>query len=324
MSGQGSDHVVVPLLINNRPLTTSTPFDVVNPSSGESIWQASGAAPEEAIQAVTSAQSAFPGWSKTKPAIRRDVLLRTATILARRRDELGEYMKSETGAADPFVDFNLTTAIEMLTDVAGRISTITGTVPTASAEGTSAMVLREPYGVILGIAPWNAPYILGLRAALFALGAGNTVVLKGSELSPRCYWAIGDVFREAGLPDGCLNVIYHRPRDAAEVTQKLIAHPAVKKINFTGSTAVGSIVGALAGKHLKPVLMELGGKASAIVLDDADLDLAAQQCALGAFLHVSHFRLSLLLVLVSTASFIRLVANLTNCSLVKYAWVQNE
>ena len=139
--------------------------------------------------------------------------------------------------------------------------------------------------MIFGIAPWNAPYVLGFRAVTYALAAGNTCVLKGSELSPRCFWAIGSVLKEAGLPDGCLNIIGHRPQDAAEVTTCIIEHPAVKKINYTGSTAVGSIVAQIAAKHLKPVLMELGGKAPAIVLEDADLEVAAHECAAGAFGH---------------------------------------
>ena len=132
----------------------------------------------------------------------------------------------------------------------------------------------------------NAPFILGTRAVALPLAAGNTVVLKASELSPKCFWALGDVFRQAGLPAGCLNVIFHRTSDAAEITNTLIAHPAVRKVNFTGSTMIGSIIAATAGKHIKPVLLELGGKASAIVLDDANLDKAAMSCAIGSFMHV--------------------------------------
>lgn len=94
------------------------------------------------------------------------------------------------------------------------------------------------------------------------------------------------MFHEAGLPDGCLNVVEHRPQDAADVTTALIAHPSVKKISFTGSAAVGRIVAATAGQHLKPILLELGGKASAIVLGDADIELAAKECARGALAHV--------------------------------------
>ena len=131
----------------------------------------------------------------------------------------------------------------------------------------------------------NAPYILGFRAISYALAAGNTCILKGSELSPRCFWSIGSIMQEAGLPAGVLNVIFHRTQDAAEVTSAIIEHPFVKKINYTGSTATGSIIAAQAGKHLKPLLMELGGKAPALVLKDANIEKAARDCALGAFLH---------------------------------------
>ena len=131
----------------------------------------------------------------------------------------------------------------------------------------------------------NAPYILGTRAIVYAIATGNTCVLKGSELSPRCFWAIGAALHDAGLPAGVLNVIYHQPSDAVSVTNTMIEHNAVRKVNFTGSTAVGSILSAKAGKELKPVLMELGGKASAIVCKDAELGNAAFQCALGALIH---------------------------------------
>jgi acyl-CoA reductase-like NAD-dependent aldehyde dehydrogenase len=110
-------------------------------------------------------------------------------------------------------------------------------------------------------------------------------VLKGPEAAPATYWALAAVLHNAGLPAGCLNTIIHRPADAAKITTALIAHPAVKKINFTGSTAVGSIIASQAGKYLKPTVMELGGKAPAIVCEDADVQNAALQCALGAFLH---------------------------------------
>lgn len=129
----------------------------------------------------------------------------------------------------------------------------------------------------------KAVYTLGFRAITYAMAAGNTVVFKGSETSPRCSGVICTVFREAGLPDGVLNIIQHHPEDAATVTKALVEHPAVKKINFTGSTAVGRIIAKMAGENLKPCLMELGGKAPAIIPDDADLKLAAQACALGSF-----------------------------------------
>ena len=147
----------------------------------------------------------------------------------------------------------------------------------------------------------NAPYILGFRAISYALAGGNTCVLKGSELSPRCFWVIGSIFKEAGLPDGVLNVIFHHSKDAPEITSAIIEHPFVKKINFTGSTATGSIIAAQAGKALKPVLMELGGKAPAIVLQDADLEKAAHGCAVGAFLHSGQICMSTERILVHSS-----------------------
>lgn len=119
----------------------------------------------------------------------------------------------------------------------------------------------------------------------FPIAAGNTAVFKASELSPKTMWGICSVFAEAGLPAGVLNMIIHEPANAASITSKLIANEHIKKINFTGSTTVGRIIGRLAGENLKPVLLELGGKAPAIVWEDANLDLAADQCALGAFLN---------------------------------------
>lgn len=113
------------------------------------------------------------------------------------------------------------------------------------------------------------------------IAAGCSIVFKASELCPRTHHAITEVFTQAGVPAGVLNVIQARREEAPKVTETLIAHPAIRKVEFIGSAAVGRIIGSLAGKYLKPVLMELGGKCSAIVLDDADLEDAADKCAMG-------------------------------------------
>jgi len=147
------------------------------------------------------------------------------------------------------------------------------------------MSVRQPAGVCVGIAPWNAPIILGVRAVAVPIACGNTVVLKTSEICPGTQSLIGDVFSKAGFPTGVLNVITNAPADAAAIVERLIANPAVRRINFTGSTRVGRIVAELAGRHLKPVLLELGGKAPLIVLDDADLDAAVAAVAFGAFVN---------------------------------------
>ncbi|KAJ5997305.1 hypothetical protein N7499_006392 [Penicillium canescens] len=280
-----NEKAVTPLIINNESIETDIKFEVHAPATGELNGYCAGVSVEEAKRAVDNAQAAFSAWKKTKYNERRDILLKAADIMESRKEEFIQYQREETGAGRPFTEVTFGLGVEFIRDFAGRISSIQGTVPNVNRDGEGAIVYKEPYGVILSIAPWNAPFILGVRAVAQPLGAGNTVVLKGSELSPKCFWAIGDVFRQAGLPAGCLNVIFHQASDAAAVTNALIGHPAVRKVNFTGSTNVGSIIASTAGKYIKPVLLELGGKASAVVLDDADLDKAAMNCAIGSFMH---------------------------------------
>ncbi|KAM0720342.1 hypothetical protein Q7P37_004478 [Cladosporium fusiforme] len=285
MSASKAPSDPIPLWIDGKEVTSSATFDVISPSSSEKIWSSYGATAKEATEAVEAAQRAFKTWRKTKPAEIRKILLKAADIMESRSAELIDYMRQETGALEGFSQFNIGTSVEVLRNVAGLVSTINGVIPQAQAPGTGVFVFKEPYGVIYGMSPWNAPYILGVRSFLYAIAGGNTAVFKGSELCPRSTWAFGSIFHEAGLPAGVLNVIYHRPEDAVSVTNTAIEHPFVKKINFTGSTGVGSLISAKAGKELKPVLMELGGKASAIVCEDADLEKAAFQCALGSFFH---------------------------------------
>ncbi|KAL4871593.1 hypothetical protein BDV12DRAFT_24772 [Aspergillus spectabilis] len=279
------DNAVLPLIINNESVVTDNIFEVHNPATGELMNRCAGASVDDATRAVAAAKAAFPAWSKTSPRERGAILSKAADVMLSRKEELIQIQIEETGAERPFVEKTFMGSVAFLRDFAGMIPTVEGKSPIVKDEGASALVVKQPYGVVLGIAPWNAPFILGTRAVALPLAAGNTTILKGSELSPKCFWVIGDIFREAGLPAGCLNVIYHKTTDAAAVTNALIAHPDVRKISFTGSTTVGSIIASTAGKYIKPVLLELGGKASAIVLDDADLDKAAMGCALGAFLH---------------------------------------
>ena len=297
MAFNGKD--TIPLWLNGKETTTSTTYDVKSPLDSKVLYKASAASVQDAEAAVNAAQEALKSWSKTKPAIRRDVFLRAADIVSKRKDEFFGYDNKETGAVDSMYAFDINTTIEGLKTMAGLVSAVKGDVITAADEGKSAMLLREPYGVILSIAPWNAPYVLGFRSVIGPLAMGNTVVLKGAEASPGCYWAIASALHEAGLPAGCLNTIIHRPQDASEITSSLIANPAIKKINFTGSTNVGSIIASLAGKYLKPTVMELGGKAPTIVCEDADLQQAALGCALGAFLHAGQICMATERVLVN-------------------------
>ncbi|KAG7292583.1 hypothetical protein NEMBOFW57_002618 [Staphylotrichum longicolle] len=247
----------VPFFINGKEVHPERKFNVVSPASGKVVHEAGSASEADVRATVDAAADAFKTWRKALPRTRRDIFLKVAEVMERRKEELGEYMMNETGCPRQWADFNIMTAKDLVIDVAGRVAALEGTMPTTADEGT----------------------------VLFPIAAGNTAILKGSELCPRTMWGLCSVFHEAGLPDGVLNLLFHEPANAAAITQMLIADPHVKKINFTGSTLVGRIIGKLAGEHLKPVLLELGGKAPAIVWEDADLDNAAVQCALGAFLN---------------------------------------
>ena len=148
------DHVV-PLLINGKEVVNETAFDVVSPVSGKLIWKGSSVSKKQAIEAVEAAQAAFPAWSKTKPSLRRDILLKASDILKDRGEEICEYMEIETGSDDANSKyFNLPSSIEQLRDLAGRIVTVTGNILVPGEEGKSALMYKEPYGVVFGIAPW--------------------------------------------------------------------------------------------------------------------------------------------------------------------------
>jgi acyl-CoA reductase-like NAD-dependent aldehyde dehydrogenase len=183
---------------------------------------------------------------------------------------------------------NIDNSINMLTELASALPLLTnGVLPHTRHPNTMAMIVKEPYGVHLGIAPWNASLLLAIRSVLTPIACGNTAVLKASELSPGIHQFIGRMLAEVGFPPGVLNIIQHRREDAVGVVEALVAHPAVRKVNFTGSTSVGKAIASLAGRYCKPTLMELGGKAPQIVLTDADLDKAASAAAHGALFHVS-------------------------------------
>ncbi|KXG52135.1 Aldehyde/histidinol dehydrogenase [Penicillium griseofulvum] len=294
--------LTVPLIINGQEETTPKTFPVISPYTNTTIWTASAATSQDAIRAVEAANAAFPSWSQTKPTVRRDILLKAADILESRLDTNAEYMRQEMGAdIGASAGFVVPLAVRMLREVASRITSICGSVPVVETEGQSAIIFKEAMGVILGIVPWNAPYVFGIRSAACALAAGNTTVLKSSELTPRCYWAIGRAFEDAGLPAGCLNIIHCAPQDAPEVVNAMIEHEAVRKINFTGSTAVGRKIARACGQNLKPCLMELGGKNSSIVCHDADLQTAVQGVLAGAFLNSGQICMATDRILVHTS-----------------------
>lgn len=267
-------------------------FDRIDPFTGAVATRSPASGLADVAAAVAAAQAAFPTWSKIGPGERRAFLNKAADVLAAKAGEFAELMITETGGTAPWAGFNTMLAANMLREAASMTTQIQGEIIPSDKPGTLAMGVRQPAGVCLGIAPWNAPIILGVRAIAMALACGNTVILKASEACPGMHVTIGKVFVEAGFPDGVVNVITNAPEDAAAVVEALIAAPEVRRVNFTGSTKVGRIIGELSGRYLKPALLELGGKAPMIVLDDADIDAAVNGAIFGAFANMGQICMS--------------------------------
>jgi acyl-CoA reductase-like NAD-dependent aldehyde dehydrogenase len=277
----------VGLLINGKdtPAANGATFERRNPITNEVVTRAAAATVEDANRAADAAKGAFPAWAELGPNARRSRLSRAADLIEKHSDDFVTRMASETGSTEGWARFNAFLAASMMREAGAMTTQVGGEVIPSEKSGCLAMAIRRPAGVVVGIAPWNAPAILGIRALAMPLACGNTVVLKASEVCPGVHRLIGDILCEAGLAPGVVSVVTNAPADAPAVVEALIAHPAVRRINFTGSTKVGRIVAELAGRHLKPVLLELGGKAPMLVLDDADLDEAVNAAAFGAFMN---------------------------------------
>ncbi|MEA2422304.1 MAG: hypothetical protein QOF55_1403 [Thermoleophilaceae bacterium] len=268
-----------------RGASSGAAYEKTNPYTGESAGTAAAATREDAHAAVDAAAEAFPGWSATPVAERRALLDRAAELLMERQGEIAGIVTDETGATFGWGMFNVELAAGMLHAAGAHAAAVHDEEIASHIPGKKARAVRQPVGVVVGIAPWNAPVILGTRAVAAPLALGNTVVLKASEECPRTHATIVTALEEAGLPPGAVNLIVNAPTDAADVVDELIAHPAVRRVNFTGSTRVGRIVAENAARHLKRVLLELGGKAPLVVLPDADLERAVAAASFGSFFH---------------------------------------
>jgi len=255
------------------------------PLDGTPVGSAAAAQREDAHAAVDAAAEAFGEWSRSAPAMRREILSKAADLLMERQPQIAGIVTEETGGVFGWGMFNVQLAAGMFREAAAQAYGLIGDVIPSDVPGKLAMGVRAPAGVVVGIAPWNAPVILSARAVATPLAYANTVVLKASEVCPRTHGAVIEALVDAGMPPGVVNLITNAPEDAADVVDELIAHPATRRINFTGSTKVGRIIAEKAGRHLKRVLLELGGKAPMIVLGDADLDRAAAAASFGGFFH---------------------------------------
>ncbi|MEU6142946.1 aldehyde dehydrogenase family protein [Streptomyces sp. NPDC047081] len=275
------------------PAVSGRTTDDLAPYTGEVYATVAAAGPEDVRRAVDAADAAFEEWAALAPFARRAIFLKAADLLDARGEQVAELMAREAGGTRPWAYFNVALAANILREAAAAVTAPRGEVLTAQETGALGLAVREPLGVIAAFAPWNAPVILGVRAVAAPLAAGNTVVVKPSEDAPiACGLLIADVLREAGLPDGVLNVVTNAREDAAQVAEALIADERVRGVNFTGSTGVGRIVGELAARHLKPAVLELGGKNAVIVLDDADVDYAVDAAAFSVFMNAGQICMS--------------------------------
>jgi acyl-CoA reductase-like NAD-dependent aldehyde dehydrogenase len=257
-----------------------------NPWTGGVMSTVAAGDAEDARRAIEAAHTAFGSWAAVPPGERQLILLRTADALTARREEIGGLLAAETGCTPHFATVQLNFSAALLRQAAALAYAPTGQVLPSDVPGTRAVAMRRPVGVVAAIAPWNASLVLAGRAIVGPMALGNTVVLKPSEESPLTggiLWA--ELFAQAGLPPGVLNVVTHAPGDAGAIAEELIAHPHVRRINFTGSTVTGRRIAESAGRYLKRVVLQLSGQNPLIVLADADLPYAVDAAVYGAFVH---------------------------------------
>jgi acyl-CoA reductase-like NAD-dependent aldehyde dehydrogenase len=241
---------------------------------------------EDARRAIEAAHAAFPGWAAMPPSERQVIFIRAADALECRRDDVIGLLAAETGCGPYFGGMQFDFCLALLRQASGLVHAPTGQVLPTDLAGSRALAVRRPVGVVAAIAPWNAALSLAGRAIVGPLALGNTVVLKPSEESPitgGTLWA--EIFTEAGLPAGAVNVVTHAPGDAGVIAEELVTHPLVRRISFTGSTVTGRRLAELAARHLKRPVLQLSGHNALIVLADADLDLAVDAATYGAFVH---------------------------------------
>ena len=266
--------------------STGATFDDIDPYTGETVAHVAAGTRDDARRAIAAAAAAASEWAATPPGVRQGIFLRAADILESRHDEVVEWLTRETGCTFGFAMFQMHFVPGLYRQAAGAAYAPVGQIIPSDLPGTFAMGVRRPVGVVAAIAPWNAALILSARSIAAPLVFGNPVVLKPSEWSPwvgGLLW--GEIFAEAGLPAGVLNIVTHAPGEAGPVGDELVENPLVRRINFTGSTATGRRLAEAAGRQLKRVVLELGGQNPLIVLADADLEYAVSAAAFGAFLH---------------------------------------
>lgn len=298
MLDQSSPHILKGMYINGQWVQPAGTFDDMNPSDG-SVWaKAQDGGTSEARSAIDAAQAAFPAWSTLMFQERAEYMLNIADIIKRRQTDYAIANQGEAGGWFGKGMFEAGYAVEVFRAAAAMCYQSVGEI-LPSEHGKLSTAQRVPMGVISVISPWNMPCILTARGFAFPMAAGNTIVLKPSEDTPFCGGLFfAEVLEEAGVPPGVFNVVTSSRDRVAEMGDELVENPLIKGISFTGSTLVGRSIAAKAGAHLKKCCVELGGKDSLIVLDDADMERATSSASFGGFMHQGQICMSVEKVLV--------------------------
>ncbi len=261
-------------------------FEDHNPFTGDVYANVPAGNAEDARGAIDAAKAAFPEWAATPPGAKRQIFLKAADVMESRQDELVQAMMEEVGGTIGISMFQMGFVPGLFRMAASAAYDVKGEVIPADHANSFFMAIRQPAGVVACFAPFNVPYILGSRSFTLPIAYGNTAVLKPSEDAPLTGGLLlAEIFEEAGLPPGVLNVVTSTREAAEDIGDEMISNPAVRRISFTGSTEVGRVIAEKAGRNLKRAVLELGGKDPLIILGDVDIDYAIDAAAWGAFLH---------------------------------------
>ena len=276
------------MYINGKWVDSSSgkTFEDHNPFTGDVYANVPAGNAEDARSAIDAAKAAFPEWAATPPGAKRQIFLKAADVMESRQDDLVQAMMEEVGGTIGISMFQMGFVPGLFRMAASAAYDVKGEVIPADHANSFFMALRQPAGVVACFAPFNVPYILGSRSFTLPIAYGNTAVLKPSEDAPLTGGLLlAEIFEEAGLPPGVLNVVTSTREAAEEIGDEMISNPAVRRISFTGSTEVGRVIAEKAGRYLKRAVLELGGKDPLIILGDVDIDYAIDAAAWGAFLH---------------------------------------
>jgi acyl-CoA reductase-like NAD-dependent aldehyde dehydrogenase len=261
-------------------------FDVYRPYDRSLYARVAAGGRPEAKLAVDAAAKAFPAWSQTTPAERARLFFKAVEIVKLRRAEIAEILAIETGSTISFATFQQDLVAATIEQAAGWMYLPKGEVLETNSPGTHSIGVRRPLGVVASFTPWNGANVLSWRAVLSPVAAGNTVVVKPSELAPISAGLIlAQIAEEAGFPEGVINVVTHAPGAAGDIADVFFESPDVRVINLIGGVKTAKMLAKRAGETLKRTTMELGGYNPMIILDDVDVDYAVRTATFGSFFH---------------------------------------